>query len=613
MFEIPWITITLLTPILGALVLAFVPAEHATLHRHMTMIFMVLTFLFSLPMLGAFDPAVGTYQLTTSVENVPWIPALGANYHVGIDGISLFLVLLTTFLGPIVVLSGYHAIEDKVREYHVALLVLQTAMIGAFVSLDLLLFYVFWELMLIPMYLLVGIWGGQNRIYAAVKLFLYTMVGSVLMLVGIIYLYSQNPAGGFGIDAIIETGRSLSFVEQKWLFVAFAVAFLIKVPLFPFHTWLPDAHVQAPTAGSVILASILLKMGTYGLVRYAMPMMPDAVFWAAPTIGVLSVVGIIYGALVAYVQKDVKKLVAYSSVSHLGFVTLGLFAMTQASVAGAVYQSLAHGITTGGLFLCIGVIYERRHTRLLSEFGGLTKQIPLFAVFFIIIALASAGVPGLVGFVGEFLILAGSAQSYSLNFGKMSFFGDLPWGPDVTAYGFAAIAALGVILGALYILHMVQKMMFGPITNPENEHLEDLTGREIAYLLPMVLMCFVMGLFPNYFLSRINPSVDRFISDVEDNSVEFEEAVLDDYTRDADYLDWRKDGEAHSPWAVQAEHDSGHGAGHGGGHDAGHGEPNAGDHGASTGHSAPAPSGPAAPAGQNAAPAAGDGHEGHNH
>jgi NADH-quinone oxidoreductase subunit M len=562
MIAIPWITLTVFLPLIGAAVLAFVPGDHRDLHRSITTLFMGLTFLVSIPLVTGFDPAIGGYQLTTAIENVAWIEAIGARYHVGIDGISLWLVMLTTFLGPIVALSGYGAVEERVKEYHIALLVLQTAMLGAFVALDLVLFYVFWELMLVPMYFLIGIWGGKERVYAAVKLFLYTMLGSVLMLIGILYIYVSGGGESFSIEAMTQAAQSLSFGEQRWLFVAFALAFLIKVPLFPFHTWLPDAHVQAPTAGSVILASILLKMGTYGLIRYAMPMMPDAVFWAAPTIAVLSVVGIVYGALVAYVQKDVKKLIAYSSVSHLGFVTLGLFAMTATSVTGAVYQSLAHGISTGGLFLAIGIVYERRHTRLLSEFGGLARQIPVFALFFVIVALASAGVPGLVGFVGEFMILTGSSTSYALNFGELSYFFGLGWGPDVTAFVFVAVAASGVILGALYLLWMLQKMLFGPLDNPKNKELRDLSPRELTYMIPMVLMCFVMGLFPQPFISRMDASVERFIDTVERGAVVYAPVIEENARRGSDYQRWLDSGAAEHPWEIESEVGGDHGDDH---------------------------------------------------
>ncbi|TVR02935.1 MAG: NADH-quinone oxidoreductase subunit M [Deltaproteobacteria bacterium] len=548
---IPWITLTVFTPLLGAIVLALVPSEHKQLHRHMTVVFMGLTFVLSLPLVLLFDDAHVGYQLTAPVENVEWIAALGARYHVGIDGISLWLVMLTTFLGPIVALSGYSAIEKHVKEYHVALLVLQTAMLGALVSLDLLLFYIFWELMLVPMYFLIGVWGGAQRIYAAIKLFIYTMFGSVLMLVGIVYLYMKGGMVGFDITHLIEVGRSLSITEQRWLFVGFGLAFLIKVPLFPFHTWLPDAHVQAPTAGSVILASVLLKMGTYGLIRYAMPMLPDGVFWAAPYIAVLSVIGVIYGAVVAFVQKDVKKLVAYSSVSHLGVVTLGLFALTSASVTGALYQSLAHGITTGGLFLAIGIIYERRHTRDMDAFGGIARQVPVFAVLFLIVTLGSAGVPGLVGFIGEYLILLGSAQSYAIAFPaeETRMFG-LAFGAVGWAFFFTAIAATGVILGALYLLHMYQKVMFGPVKHDENRSLLDVNGRELTYMFPVVAMCFVMGVFPQFFIQKMDTSVQHFIAQVEQHAVEYAPMVEENRAANRERRRFRGEGDAAFSWPM---------------------------------------------------------------
>jgi NADH-quinone oxidoreductase subunit M len=400
------------------------------------------------------------------------------------------------------------------------------------------------------------------------------MAGSVLMLLAVMYLYFAGGQSSFAIDHIIATGQSLPFDTQRILFMAFAVAFLIKVPVFPFHTWLPDAHVQAPTAGSVILASVLLKMGTYGLIRYAMPAFPDAALWAGPGIAVLAVIGIVYGALIAYVQKDVKKLIAYSSVSHLGFVVLGLFALTSISVTGALYQSLAHGITTGGLFLCIGILYERRHTRLMSEFGGLTKQIPLFAVFFIIICMGSAGVPGLVGFAGEFMILTGSATSPFLNPGEnLSFFGSLPWGPDMGAMLFVTVAASGVIFGALYLLLMIQKVMFGPLDNPKNQDMEDLKPREIAYLLPLVLLTFLMGIFPQTFIRYMEPSVDQFMMTMENGSVEYQHLFDNDDRRDADYELWQSEGAADAAWDFQSgfSYGDGHGGAHGGGHGDDHG------------------------------------------
>ncbi len=567
---IPWISLTVFTPFLGALILMLVPAEHHRVHRNIALAVMSLTFLISITLVVSFDSSVAGYQLTSTLENIGWIRAIGARYHVGIDGISLWLVLLTTFLGPIVVLASTRYITTKVKEFHLALLVLQTAMLGAFVSLDLLLFYMFWELMLIPMYLLIGVWGSTDRIYAAVKLFIYTMVGSVLMLVAILYVYAKSGGDSFALAHMIEGARSLGAGEQRWLFAAFALAFLIKVPLFPLHTWLPDAHVQAPTAGSVVLAGVLLKMGVYGLIRYGMPMFPDAVFEAAPIIAILSVIGIVYGALVAYVQDDAKKLIAYSSVSHLGFCTLGLVALTTESVTGAVFQCLAHGIATSGLFLCIGMLYERRHTRLIADFGGMTKPMPRFAVLFVFIAMASAGVPGLVGFVGEYLILIGSAKSYILGFGELSFFSHLGFGPDKIAMLFVAIAATGMVLGALYLLLMLQKVMFGPIRHDENREVADVSARESLVLVPLVLAAIFMGVQPQIFLDDIEPAVERFIADIEANTTgdraelvsEHREALMRQQRFDVD--------RAQSPWEIQGEvgeshSDDSHGEG-------GHGE-----------------------------------------
>ena len=552
--SIPWISITAFMPLIGALILMLVPGEHKQAHRHLTMAFMTLTFLVSIPLVTGFDASNAGYQLTGPGENVSWISAIGARYHVGIDGISLWLVMLTTFLGPIVVLASYRYIDKHVKEFHLAVLVLQTAMIGAFVALDLLLFYIFWELMLVPMYLLIGVWGSKDRIYAAVKLFLYTMVGSVLMLVAILYVYAQGGASSFALDHMISTAQGLSLNEQRLLFGAFALAFLIKVPVFPLHTWLPDAHVQAPTAGSVILAGILLKMGTYGLIRYGMPMFPNAVVEAAPFLAVLSVVGIVYGAVIAYVQSDVKKLIAYSSVSHLGFVVLGLAAMTTQSATGAVFQGLAHGITTSGLFLCIGLLYERVHSRELSDFGGLTAVMPRFAVLFIIIAMGSAGVPGLVGFVGEFLILIGSARSFVLGFGTIELFGGFGFGPEQFAITFVVIAASGVILGALYLLFMLQKVMFGPIRHESNRNLPDVTGRELAYLLPIVFMTIFMGVRPQLFLESIEPAVERTIAQIQDNTTGPQRELVElGAVINANRNRFNRQA-ASEPWAIQAAH-----------------------------------------------------------
>jgi NADH-quinone oxidoreductase subunit M len=422
------------------------------------------------------------------VERVPWMTSFGIDYIVGIDGISLFLVLLTTFLMPIAILASW-SVRAKTKEYLVFMLLLETGMLGAFVALDLFLFYVFWEVMLVPMYFLIGVWGGTRRIYAAVKFVIYTMAGSLLMLVAIIYLATRHAQVEqvLTFDLLKLYGLHLPVEQQTWLFLAFALSFAIKVPLFPFHTWLPDAHVEAPTAGSVILAGVLLKLGTYGFLRFAIPLFPDAALAATPVIVVLSVIGIVYGAMVAMMQTDIKKLVAYSSVSHLGFVMLGLFALNMQGLQGSIYQMLSHGLSTGALFLMVGMIYERRHTRVIDEFGGLWKQIPIFSALLLFVTFSSIGLPGLNGFVGEFLILLGS-------------FGIAP--------GWTTVAATGVILGAIYMLWTIRRVIFGPLTNPANQKLQDLSAREVSLLAPIVLLIVFMGIYPQPFLQRMKPAVD---------------------------------------------------------------------------------------------------------
>lgn len=407
------------------------------------------------------------------------------NYNVGIDGISLWLVLLTTFIMPIAVLSTWNAVEKNTKGFMALLLLLETGMLGAFVSLDLFLFYIFWEVMLIPMYFLIGIWGGKNRIYAAVKFFIYTAVGSLLMLVAIIFIYYYAQQSGLdtnGFSIVQFYQMNVPKEAQLWLFLAFAFSFAIKVPMFPLHTWLPDAHTEAPTAGSVILAAVMLKMGTYGFVRFAMPLFPDALHTCMPYLATLCVIGIIYGSLVAMVQTDVKKLVAYSSVAHLGFVMLGIFALNLQGMAGGMIQMVNHGISTGALFLIVGFIYERRHTREISEFGGLAKQMPIFATIFMVVTFSSIGLPGTNGFVGEFLILVGAFES------------ELRW--------YAVFATTGVVLAAVYMLWMFQRMMFGELKNPKNAVLKDLSAREIVIMIPILVFIFWIGIYPNVFLTR---------------------------------------------------------------------------------------------------------------
>jgi len=431
-------------------------------------------------------------------ERAPWITWLGAEYHVGVDGISLLLVLLTTFLTAVAILSSYAAVTTAVKEYMVCVLLLETGMLGVFVALDLVLFYVFWEGMLIPMYFLIGIWGGPRRIYATIKFFLYTMAGGVLMLVGIIALYflsGGGPGGEYTFDLLKLSALDLPFQVQAWLFLAFAVAFAIKVPMFPFHTWLPDAHVEAPTAGSVILAGVLLKMGTYGFLRFALPLFPDATRYFTPLFSWLAIIGILYGALVSMVQPDLKKLVAYSSVSHLGFVMLGIFALTAQGVAGAILQMINHGLSTGALFLLVGMLYERRHTRMIQDFGGLARIVPVFTAAFLIVTLSSIGLPGLNGFVGEFLILVGTFRVNVL---------------------YAVLATAGIILAAVYMLWMFQRVMFGPVTQEANRGLVDLTPREIAVLAPVLALIVWIGIYPQPFLRTTEASVAQLLARVQE-------------------------------------------------------------------------------------------------
>ncbi len=475
-------------PLLGVIPLLVLPRGCDKSAKLVAALVLLLDFLLSLRLLSGFESGVGF----RFVENTNWIPRLGIHYALGLDGISLWLLLLTTFLGPILVVSTWNAVHERVREFMVFLLLLQTAMLGTFCATDMVLFYVFWEAMLIPMALIIGIWGGKRRIYASVKFFLYTFAGSVLMLAAILYMYKAG-AGSFSWFAF--RNMPLSATQQAWLFGAFTVAFAIKVPVFPLHTWLPDAHVEAPTVGSVVLAGVLLKMGTYGLVRFAIPFFPLAVARFAPFLCVLAVIGIVYGALVAMVQKDVKRLVAYSSVSHLGFVVLGLFALTVESMSGAVFVMLSHGLATGSLFLLVGFIYERRHTREISEFGGIARVMPLYATAFMIAMLASVGLPGLSGFVGEFLVLVGAFKSLSLN-----------W-----AMGFAVIAALGVILGALYMLWMYQRVFLGDCTNSSNKGLKDLSWREALVMLPLFFFILWMGVQPAPWLKKMEPDLRAVI------------------------------------------------------------------------------------------------------
>ncbi len=469
------------------------------------------TFLVSLRLFGGFDPIEPGFQF---VERAAWLPDWGIHYFVGVDGLSLFLVLLTTFLMPLVLLASWHDIDRSIKSYVFFMLFLETGMLGAFVSLNLFLFYVFWEVMLVPMYFIIGIWGGPRRIYAAVKFFLFTMVGSLLMLVAmlVVYYLGFEQTGRLDFDLVAAPGSGLRGVldivvprageapwwrTQTWLFAAFALAFAIKVPMVPLHTWLPDAHVEAPTAGSVVLAGVLLKMGTYGFVRFALPLFPHAAHEATFWIQLLAVVGIVYGSLVAMVQSDVKKLVAYSSVAHLGFVMLGIFAMNAQGLNGGVLQMVNHGLSTGALFLLVGMLYERRHTRQISDFGGIAKPMPVFAAFFGLVTMSSIGLPGLNGFVGEFLILLGAF---------------------LASPAMAAAATSGVVLGAAYMLWMFRRMMFGPLESPENRGLIDLGLREKFVMAAIAVPILWIGVYPETFLRRIEPSVMELLRRIEERS-----------------------------------------------------------------------------------------------
>ncbi|HEY6420156.1 MAG TPA: NADH-quinone oxidoreductase subunit M [Candidatus Binataceae bacterium] len=485
------LTALIFLPLLGAIFILLQREPRAIWNS--AFVFSLLPLALSFYLFAAFDPHQGGYQF---VEQYNWIPDFGISYHLGLDGISLFLVLLTTILISLSLLySGGGDIEERPREFCFFVLVLETGLLGALLAVDLFLFYAFWEVMLIPMYFMIGIWGHGRKIYAAIKFVLFTMFGSILMLVAIIYLVlaAREHLGRLSFDLPLLYQVPLTHTEARWLFAAFALAFAIKVPMWPLHTWLPDAHTEAPTAGSVILAGVMLKMGTYGFLRFAIPLFPEVALDAVPLFMALAVVGIIYGALVAMVQPDLKRLVAYSSVSHLGFVMLGIFALDPQGVEGAIYQMLNHGISTGGLFLLVGMLYMRRHTREISEFGGLWKSVPVYAGIFMVVMLSSIGLPGLNGFVGEFLILLGAFLRLKLA---------------------VVFAVSGLILGALYMLWTYERVMFGPITKAVNETIRDLTPREVAVMAPVLALMLFMGFYPKPLLSRMEPSVITMLARV---------------------------------------------------------------------------------------------------
>ncbi len=490
MIDFPILSLLTFLPLVGVLFILCVRGDDETVARNArntALLTSVFTFFLSVYMYIGFNPASADYQF---VELHAWLPGFNINYKLGVDGISVFFVLLATFLTPICIIASWESVKKRVREYMIAFLLLETMMVGMFCSLDMVLFYIFFEGVLIPMFIIIGVWGGTRRVYAAFKFFLYTLLGSVLMLLAILALYRM-----FGTTDIPTLSNVVMVIEvQKWLWLAFMASFAVKVPMWPVHTWLPDAHVEAPTAGSVILAGVLLKMGGYGFLRFSIPMLPEASHYFMPMIFTLSVIAVVYTSLVALVQEDMKKLIAYSSVAHMGFVTLGLFAMNQQGVEGAMFQMLSHGVVSGALFLCVGVVYDRLHTREISRYGGLVKNMPLFATFFMIFTMASVGLPGTSGFVGEFLVLLGVYQVSTLA---------------------AFVAATGVILGAAYMLYLYKRVVFGAVTNPDVKTMPDLNRREIFIFAPLVALVFWMGIYPSSFITPMAPSIKKVVDNYQ--------------------------------------------------------------------------------------------------
>ena len=483
----PLLSLILFTPLVGVLILLFINRQSENLIRWVANATVAMGFFVSLPLWFWYDTKDAGWQF---VEQHDWIPSIGASYFLGVDGFSVLLILLTTLMGVIAVLSSWTAITMRVKEYYIFLLALQSGMLGAFMALDFLLFFLFWEVMLVPMYFLIGIWGSDRRLYSAIKFFLFTLVGSVLMLLGIlaVYFYQESVTGVYTFDVTQFHQLNMPFDLQWWVFLAFFLGFAVKVPMFPFHTWLPDAHTDAPTAGSVILAAVLLKMGTYGFIRFSLPILPEATVAFVPLVAWLSIIGVVYGEFIALYQKDWKRLVAYSSVSHMGMVMLGMFALTPVGLTGSIVQQLNHGISTGALFLIVGIVYERRHTREISEYGGLSKIMPVYAAIFLIMTMSSIGLPTLNGFIGEVLILQGIF---------------------VVNKFWAFVAASGIVLGAAYMLWLYQRTMFGDIKNPKNENLPDLSLREICTFVPLLILAVWIGLYPKPFLARLETSVDN--------------------------------------------------------------------------------------------------------
>ncbi len=489
------LSLLIFLPVILSLPILIFRKENEKLIKSYAFTVSLIPFAIAVYLFFIFNPAMPDYQF---VEKVKWLSFSNTYYYLGIDGISLLLILMSTFMFPLSILASWTSITKNIKSYYFLLLMLDAALAGVFCSLDLILFYIFWEFILIPMYFIIGVWGAEDRVYATVKFFLYTMFGSLLLLVGIVWLgFLCLPKIGFfttDLNLLIQHAPDLPLDTQIYLFILFTLSFLIKVPLFPFHTWLPDAHVQAPTAGSVILAAVLLKMGTYGLLRFSLPLFPAAFIKLTPVIAVLAVIGIVYGALVSIVQKDVKKLVAYSSVSHLGFIVLGTFAVTDVALQGSVIQMINHGLSTGALFMIVGVLYERRHTKKIADFGGIMKVMPVFSVIFTVVMLSSVGLPGLNGFVGEYLILLGSFYS-----------------PNLASHAYSIISTVAVILAAVYLLWMFQRVMLGPVDKEENRSLKDISLREFFSFVPILIFIVWIGVYPNTFLSKSETSVKKIV------------------------------------------------------------------------------------------------------
>ncbi len=494
------LSILIFLPLILALPIIFFRKENETLIKSYAFAISLIPLAIAAYLFFVYDPSNGNYQF---VEKTQWITVTNTFYFLGIDGISMLLILMSTFMFPLSILASWSGIKTNQKQFYFLLLLLDVSLIGVFASLDLVLFYIFWEFILLPMYFIIGIWGAEDRIYATMKFFIYTMFGSLLMLIGIIWLsFLCVPfAGEFTTDLtkLLVYSAQIPLNQQIYLFILFTISFMIKVPLFPFHTWLPDAHVQAPTAGSVILAAVLLKMGTYGLIRFSLPLFPAAFIKLTPYIATLAVIGIVYGALLSVVQKDIKKLVAYSSVSHLGFIVLGTFAITDVALQGSIIQMINHGLSTGALFMIVGVLYERRHTKQIADFGGIMKVMPVFSVIFMIVVFSSIGLPGLNGFIGEFLILVGSF--YSTNLGT---------------HTYTIVSTTAVILAAVYLLWMFQRVMLGPIENEKNKHLTDLSKKELLSFIPIIIFIVWIGVHPNTFLSKTETSVKKIIQNFQD-------------------------------------------------------------------------------------------------